>query len=351
MKSELAIYKEQEITKLRAKYNRDVAALRKTYNNNLAKVRNMRTNNINRRNAIRVLTNQLQSRINALTRKLNAEIAKINKLQQLPFQVIQTAIPEPIVVREPQKFALLVGINYIGTQYLLNGCINDVMNLKNTLETKYNYNSTNITILTDLTNIKPNKKNILDAFTNMLRNAISGDYLVFQYSGHGSYIFDQSGDEKDGRDETIVPLDLQQITDDEFRNIITTNLKPGVRLFGLFDSCHSGTVLDLRYNYLDSENFDNLTINNKIPDTVGQVIMISGCLDIQTSADAGFIIGGKVNYQGAMTNAFLSSLVPNISLKSLLETMRTTLKNNNFSQIPQLSCGRSIDINSELFDI
>jgi hypothetical protein len=351
MRSELDIYKQQEIAKLRAKYNRDIAALRKTYNNNVAKVRNMRTNSINIRNAIRVLTNQLQNRINALTKKLNADIAKINALQELPFQTIQTAIPEPIPVRPPQKFALLVGINYIGTQYELNGCINDIMNVKNALETKYNYNSANITILTDLTSIKPNKKNIIDSFTNMLQNAISGDYLVFQYSGHGSYIFDQSGDEKDERDETIVPLDLQQITDDEFRNIITANLKPGVKLFGLFDSCHSGTVLDLRYNYFDSENFDNLTINEKMSDTAGQVIMISGCLDIQTSADAGFIIGGKVNYQGAMTNAFLSSLAPNISLKLLLENMRTTLKNNNFTQIPQLSCGRAVDINTELFDI
>lgn len=342
MSSVLDVYKKQEIAKLREKFNGDVAALRVNYNKNVVRVRNSKIRQPNKNKFIRDLTNKLQNRINALRKKLNAEIAKINALQSIP------GVVEP---RTPQKFALLVGINYIGTQYELNGCINDCLNMKNILETNYNYNSSNITLLTDHTNIKPNKKNIIDNLTNMLQNSISGDYLVFQYSGHGSYTFDQSGDEKDRRDETIVTIDSQQITDDEFRNIIVTHLKPHVKLFALFDSCHSGTVLDLRYNYFNSDNFDNLTINDKIPDTSGQVVMISGCLDSQTSADASFLIGGKVNYQGAMTNAFLSSLGTNISLKTLLENMRTTLKNGGFSQIPQLSCGKAVNINSELLDI
>ena len=103
--------------------------------------------------------------------------------------------------------------------------------------------------------------------------------------------------------------------------------------------------------YLDSQNLNNLTINDKISETVSQVQMISGCLDNQTSADASFMVEGQVNYQGAMTNAFLSSLQPNILLRSLIENMRTTLKNGKFSQIPQLSCGINVDNNSQLFEI
>jgi hypothetical protein len=45
-----------------------------------------------------------------------------------------------------------------------------------------------------------------------------GDSLFFHYSGHGSQVVDHSGDEEDGLDETICPVDFKsagQIIDDE----------------------------------------------------------------------------------------------------------------------------------------
>lgn len=336
MSIDLQTYKKQEIAKLTAQYNADIAKLKATHHENVKKIRLAKMHSYNKRRSINNVVSRYQSLINKLKQQLNAAIAKINAMQQIPRTT-------------PAKFALLVGINYKGSSYQLNGCINDVLNVKGLLENNYGY--TNIVVLTDDTNKKPTKQNIINEFTNMLKNSISGDCLFFHYSGHGSYTFDQSGDEKDRRDETIVTIDYLDITDDEFRSILIKNLKPGVKLFALFDSCHSGTVMDLRYNYLDSQNLNNLTTNGKIPETVSQVQMISGCLDNQTSADAPFMVDGKVNYQGAMTNAFLASLQPNILLRSLIETMRVTLKNSKFSQIPQLSCGMAIDIDSEVFSI
>lgn len=344
MSTALEAYKKQEIDKLRAQYKSDVAKLNATLTINIKKIQALRTSVFNKQRSINSLISRNKQSINNLTKVLNGAIAKINALQFVPRV-------------NPDKFALLVGLNYVGTSYQLSGCINDVNNVKSILTQDYNYSDGNIVLLTDDTPQQPTKQNILGELTNMLKNSISGDRIFFQYSGHGSYTYDASGDEKDGRDETIVPIDLQEITDDQLRSIFVNNLKPGVRVFALFDSCHSGTVMDLRYNYFDSDNLNNLTTNAKIPDTISQVQMISGCLDSQTSADASFLIEGKVNYQGAMTNAFLSSLATlkqqssNILLKSLVETMRTTLKNGQFSQIPQLSCGMPININTELFDI
>src|SRR5437764_15397745 len=40
-----------------------------------------------------------------------------------------------------------------------------------------------------------------------------------------------------------------QIIDDEMHDIMVTPLPPGVRLTAVFDSCHSGTALDLPYIY------------------------------------------------------------------------------------------------------
>ena len=59
------------------------------------------------------------------------------------------------------KYGLLIGINYTGTAYQLNGCINDVNNMKLFLaSSKLGY--TNFVMLTDDTPVKPTRANILN---------------------------------------------------------------------------------------------------------------------------------------------------------------------------------------------
>jgi hypothetical protein len=72
------------------------------------------------------------------------------------------------------------------------------------------------------------------------------------YKGHGGQTKDLDGDEDDGYDEVIYPVDFRQvghITDDEMHRIMVQPLLPGVRLTAIFDSCHSGTAIDLPYLY------------------------------------------------------------------------------------------------------
>jgi hypothetical protein len=60
------------------------------------------------------------------------------------------------------------------------------------------------------------------------------------------------GDEPEGYDEVIYPVDFRHtghIADDEMHRIMVQPLQPGVRLTAIFDSCHSGTALDLPYIY------------------------------------------------------------------------------------------------------
>jgi hypothetical protein len=201
----------------------------------------------------------------------------------------------------------------------------------------------NIVILTDNTIKKPNKANILEEFTKLLSEAQSGDLICFAYSGHGSYIDDINSDETDKRDEAMVPLDFDLILDDTLKSIIDTHLKPNVTLFVLFDCCHSGTLLDLKYQYLDSEQNNRNTINNNNAVTKGTVIMISGCSDPQTSMDT--FISNKS--QGAITWAILDALnksAGNITWKNLVQVMRTNLKNSNYTQIPQFASGNICNV-------
>lgn len=70
--------------------------------------------------------------------------------------------------------------------------------------------------------------------------------------GHGGQTADLDGDEEDGYDEVIYPVDFRvagHIVDDEMHNIMVKPLAPGVRLTAIFDSCHSGSALDLPYIY------------------------------------------------------------------------------------------------------
>ncbi len=71
-------------------------------------------------------------------------------------------------------------------------------------------------------------------------------------AGHGSRVRDQDGDEDDGYDETLVPVDFQrsgQIRDDDIFKILVKPLRAGVTMTCLMDCCHSGTVLDLPYRF------------------------------------------------------------------------------------------------------
>lgn len=240
--------------------------------------------------------------------------------------------------------ALMVGINYRNTNNELRGCINDVNSLKKFLNDKNKVDFSNICTLTDDTFLKPTRDNILEKYKELLINSKEGDILYFTFSGHGSYTTDRNGDELDGKDELLVSIDNRGIVDDELKEIAQQYLKDNVTLFVLLDCCHSGTLLDLKYNYLSKNDFNHVVINDKNSETKGNIYFISGCRDEQTSADA--YINRK--FQGAMTWSFLNSInsKPDLSWKELLLKMRELLK-KDFSQVPQFSSGKSLDINSK----
>jgi hypothetical protein len=216
------------------------------------------------------------------------------------------------------KKACLIGINYIGTENELRGCINDVASIKHFLLTNAQYSSDSLTVLTDQSDVKPTRVNMENAMLNLVKNAKWGDILFLSYSGHGSSIRDTNGDERNGQDEVLIPLDYQSsgiIVDDWIRSEIIQKVPDGVFLFCLFDSCHSGSVADLKYFwqytgtqsvqtpvYKSSEwtNKFAFGVDSKL-DCKGNVIVFSGCKDDQTSADVsdGNIAGG------AFTNTFI----------------------------------------------
>jgi len=332
MNSELSIYKQNRINELKTVFNSNIYRLNSALVTNIKNIQMFRLSVKVKQTYINNLINQYNFQVNSLKNILNNNILQIQNYQ-----------PKKITVDKNKK-ALLVGINYTGTQNELFGCINDANSIKDRIS---NNGFNDITILTDLTTKKATRDNILSEFKNLLINSSQGDLLFFLYSGHGSYVLDRNGDEQDGYDELIVSCDLKGIIDDEFKTLIQKYLKLNVTLFAMFDSCFSGSVLDLKYQYMDSLNYDNYTENAKQLDTFGNVFMISGCTDNQTSVDA--IFNNKAN--GAMTWSLLEALKqnPNCKWRELIKNMRDLLKTSNFEQIPQFSTGTFENIDLEIF--
>ncbi|KAG9145506.1 hypothetical protein Leryth_025009 [Lithospermum erythrorhizon] len=233
-----------------------------------------------------------------------------------------------------RKHAVLCGITYKGDPKSLKGCINDVMCMHNFLINKLGFSKSKVRLLTvhilfepenntedemDPSRI-PTKKNIRKALRWLVKECQPGDSLVFHYSRHGSKVGDSNGDEVDGHDELLCPVDYEtegRILDDEFNETIVRPFLVGAGNFMWEDH-------RVRHAYKGS--------------TGGTAISISACDDHQTSGDTTveltiilkfsrarskyLAFTGKAN--GALTYSFIKTLEnkPKMTYGQLLITMR-----------------------------
>jgi hypothetical protein len=160
------------------------------------------------------------------------------------------------------KYALLIGNNYLNTSSELKGCGNDIKNMKDFLIRYLNYKEKDIISIHEATKVQTR-----DLLTSLIKKGKSNDTLFFHYSGHGIYVPDTSGDEPDGRDEALCPVDYAvngPILDDYFYNNVITHLDPSITFIGLFDSCYSGSVCDLPYLYGSTVSVSNRILLLKV---------------------------------------------------------------------------------------
>lgn len=236
------------------------------------------------------------------------------------------------------KKALLFGLNYKNTPNQLNGCINDVHNMKGFLSEK----GYQVTIHTDEDiPTYTTATGILQKLNNIVAESWKEDltHVWIHYSGHGCNVKDVSGDERDRKDECLVPSDFKHrglVKDDYIRDIVK-NFNPKTKVFMVFDCCHSGTMADLPYHYIThTPTKENDTIMKS------NIVMISGCMDVQTSADA-FNVNHLYKYSGAMTSCLLKVIESSKDIFDLIHALNDELKQRNFTQRPQLSSSQPME--------
>lgn len=143
-------------------------------------------------------------------------------------------------------YALLIGIDHYLAPSVppLRGCVNDVQGVYALFVNRLGVPAENIKLLI---NEQATRANIIHAWREQFgTRAGAGDYLFFQFSGHGSQASSADPAELDGFDETLVAYDSRDpghydILDKELAHLIWEVEQKPVRLTLLLDCCHSGS--------------------------------------------------------------------------------------------------------------
>jgi hypothetical protein len=254
----------------------------------------------------------------------------------------------------PRIAMLTIGINYEGQGSELSGCINDSNNILAAAQSTFGNALTLVTQLTDHTSTAPTRANIIQALQDTVTavNTQGYTHFVFHYSGHGTQVTDVSGDERDQKDEAIVPVDYDNngiITDDWLFTNVLAALASHVTMIGIMDCCHSGSVFDLRFMYDPIGSGPRLRSKSgsRTGSLAASVIMISGCEDHTYSYDAW---DAEFQASGAMTAAFIRATRGTVRksngrvvqrrvrpIGEIVAEMRSALRRDGYPQVPQIS--------------
>jgi hypothetical protein len=256
------------------------------------------------------------------------------------------------------KFALCVGINnYPGTGSDLSGCVNDAKDWGAALRARG-------FLVTTLLDQKATGAGMRAALNTLMAQGAAGDTLVFQYSGHGSFVDDIDGDEPDGTDECLCPHDIATkgaLIDDELFQIYS-KAKPGVKVVVISDSCHSGSVSKFmkittpkpakggggpvrKVRFLPPENFLSKKRLAKLglrrraipssPPGVHAGLLMAGCQDTEFSFDA-FFAGRPNGAFSFVALRALKTLKPKATYADWFRAIRKELPSQQYPQRPNL---------------
>lgn len=170
-------------------------------------------------------------------------------LDSTPEKISET---ESIGISKSNRFALIIanGDYMEETKWLDISSLSDIEIVKEALLMK-GFQEDHITVVTNADYDAMNK-----AFTDFTTKLVPEAVAVVHYSGHGQQIFDDNGDEVDGYDEAIIPIDAyanynkdgykgaRHMRDEKtgtYLKEMRRKLGPNGQLMVVLDACHSGT--------------------------------------------------------------------------------------------------------------
>lgn len=185
-----------------------------------------------------------------------------NKMKSIRLQIIIGVVLASMIglfstnVQAQTKRALIIGISDYGNakedpdKWSNISGTNDVMLLSPLFE-QQGYK------VTTLTDAQATYSNITGALKKVVKESKIGDIVYLHFSMHGQPFEDLNGDETDGWDEALIPVDAQMqytegkyegkkhLIDDELETFIAkirSKINVSGELFVVLDACHSGTA-------------------------------------------------------------------------------------------------------------
>jgi hypothetical protein len=288
------------------------------------------------------------------------------------------------------KKALLIGINdyrnlpryseQLGRWINdLKGPVNDVSIMKKLLVSRYGFREEDIKVLKES---EATRDKILNTFESWLINGTNkGDLVLFYFSGHGTQVPDQNGDEDDKKDEALCAYEVKPtgaknikeaglILDDEL-GVMLRELQ-GREVVTIVDACHSGTmtrsirgkaVSNLEQTpafqarfipvKLDPTAVREKSFSIEIPkqrDIPQNQIIISSSRDDQLSLEMKFPDG---LYHGALTSSLIKGMEKkDITYNELYEFAKKVIKDDyRLEQDPQIEPQENIILTKTVFTV
>ena len=260
------------------------------------------------------------------------------------------------------KRALVIGINAYRDVAKLRGCVNDTTNVRAALTDLAGFATDDVRLLVDE---RASKREIERRLAWLVEGARPGDLLVLHFSGHGAQVRDRDEQDElsDQLDEILCPWDLDWegtfITDDYLTEVL--KVPDGVVLEVILDCCNSGDG-NAEVGFSAEEDAGTEPSEARLPRFLrppahlvsrqagedlprirlfakrepAKLALWSACADVQTAADA--VIGGVAH--GAFTFYLCKHLREaegRLPRAELLARVRTSLRENRYTQIPELA--------------
>lgn len=157
--------------------------------------------------------------------------------------------------RRGRRRALLIGIRYEQVEQwdTLDKTHEDVDTFRRLLLEVYGYRAEDMIVMKDdvkaSSELVPTQVNIRRKLRWLVSGARSDDCFILLFAGHSTQQDARDDLEEDGQDEVMITSDGERIVDNELKKTLVDPLPPGCSLTAIFDTCHSGTILDLPHHH------------------------------------------------------------------------------------------------------
>ncbi|MBI2479375.1 MAG: caspase family protein [Planctomycetia bacterium] len=256
-----------------------------------------------------------------------------------------------------KKLALLVGVDKYKAVTDLQGCVNDIKDMKDLLIGNFGFLADDVL---ELSNEQATHDNIITAFNDhLIQRADEGAIVVFHFSGHGSQMKDAEGGDElfDHLDETLVTHDSRSapdrfdIRDDELNGLFRQLVAKNTAVTFVLDSCHSGSGIKAAGQgfprRVDADDRDPppakawelSTKGSKAKDTRFEdldYVLISGCRaeEVSYELDLNGIRRGALTHY--LTKAIRDAGKPAVTYADIMEDVKAQVKSDNPTQNPQV---------------